>query len=295
MDIYIEIGDENQKDQIKKELLLFEKLIQDINIFEKKQTVDSIIVPTDFALQVNKLGNKPGYKSIRGTVKSMAIVLNTKNGKSIVVTPELFLNEKFDRQGRFFILLHELVHIAHKERLPRIPEGDNTHNFYLSWLYTLYDEYIADRIAYTIIDQIFDPTGKWADFVREVILGFLGVVKLPDLYDFIKSEIRSFHSHKEVNLFLERTQESAENISVLSVHAFSVFHQYPEILDDIPFNNLYFVNENTLALMDYLKEKYEIRATDLDDGVALMRDYMKNFGVLFEDRPLGRYCYVIDL
>ena len=47
--------------------------------------------------------------------------------------------------------------------------------------------------------------------------------------------------------------------------------------------------------MDYFKNKYEKKENDLSDGIELIRDYLINFGVRFEDRSEGGYIYVQDI
>jgi hypothetical protein len=294
VEIFIEIGDNEQQTQIEKELRLFEKAFTSIQIFQHL-VLDSIFVPLNFEAKNNALENATTYQSNRNIVVAMARVIS-KNGKSsIILSPNLF-DEKYDAQTRFFILFHELAHVWNKSRFSKTGniEG-NTNDFYLHQINVLFDEYVADRISYSIIEDIFDPTGKWADFIRQVIFGFLNEVLPSDQYEYIKAEINLFRTDNNINLFLSRTQETAESIMMLSVHAFSIFHQYPKIKDDVPLENLHFVNNDTFALMNYLNEKYQAESDDLEDGIEFIKNYMKFFGVVFEDRPLGTYCHVIDL
>lgn len=148
----IEIEDENQRSQIEQELRMFEKVFASIHVFEDL-ILELIIVPQNFGEQVNKLRNTSDYKPARGTFTAMATTVQTENKITIVLSQELF-DQQYDIRVRIFVVIHELMHIWNKSRFSWPADEQNTRSYYLHQLYVLYDEYVADRMAFSITDGI---------------------------------------------------------------------------------------------------------------------------------------------
>jgi len=293
MEIIIEIEDESQRSQIETELKLFGSLFTKIfpNLY-----VTSMVVPLDFSAQVNILLGTTNYIDKRGYVTALARYVERDGNYSIVFSPKLF--EKYDdTRTRFFLYFHELTHVWNGKCLSKIDENGKN-SYYLHQLDVMYDEYVADRTSYLITDALADEgslfvtTDKWVKYIYQVISDFGNLVFTSEQRDFIQSEVDLYRSHGDISLFSKRTRYVQSSIMIFSVHAFATFHHYPQIAKEIPFNDWYFVNKNTIALMDYLEEKYSSNATELDDGIELIRNYIKNFGI---DRLDGEHFYAVDL
>ncbi|MBN8582435.1 MAG: hypothetical protein J0L96_17345 [Anaerolineae bacterium] len=297
MEITIEIGDEDIQKQIKEEL---DYLLIIAEAMKPPLNISQVLVPEDFQAKIRELTGEDDYKFQRGVdnakVTVAAKIIEGKDGTIIVVSPWLYL-PVFDTMIRCFILAHEFAHIMNKGRFPKIPKDSFTSENYLGNLYILFDEYTADRLSFLITERLFtSPTEAWEQYTNNWVIEYLNPSSHPTYYEQIKTEIENFREHGNVDLYWKSIFETMHVVSVSIVHGFASYHQHNDKYVSLKIPNTEFINEKTLVLMDYLKEKYENKETDLHDGIGLMSNYLTNFGVKFEDRPgnMG-YIYVLDI
>jgi hypothetical protein len=297
MDITIEIGNEEVQQQIKHELDFILGIAQSMDL---SLGISRILVPTDFQAKIRELIEKDDYKIQRGLddakITVAAKIIEDKDGIIIVISPSLYLST-FDSMIRCFILTHEFTHIKNKSRFPKIPKDSFALNNYLDHLYTLFDEYIADRLSFQITEQLFiPPTEAWNQYNNDGVINYLNPISHPSYCAQIRSEIEKFRNHGDVNLYWKSIIETVDVISISAVHGFATYHQHNDEYKSLKIPTTEFINEKMLMLMDYFKTKYENHETDLSDGINLISNYLTNFGVKFEDRPGNRgYIYVLDI
>lgn len=297
MEITIEIDDEIIQQQIKNEL---DYILIIAEAMELHLSISQILVPLDFQAKVREFTGDDDYKFQRGSdngkITVAAKIMEDKDGVVIVISPFLYL-PTFDTMIRCFILTHEFTHILNKNRFHKIPKGSFALENYLTNLYTLFDEYIADRFSFLLTERLFNPpTEAWKQFHNDGGLSYINPESHPSYYEQVKSEIENFRKHGDVNLYWKSIHETMHVVSVSLVHGFASYHQHHDEYKDLIIPNTPFVNEKTLALMEYFKAKYENHETNLSDGINLMSDYLTNFGVEFEDRPGNQgYIYVLDI
>ena len=202
----------------------------------------------------------------------------------------------FDAMVRCFVFFHEVMHLINKRTFPSISNHSISAQNYLHHLYHLYDEYFADRSAYLIAETIFSiPTEQWKQFTNNVVLDYLKTANDPEYYNQIVGEIERFPEHSSVDTFLNRVSPTIEVVSITTAHAFSRYHHDLENLKHLEIPSTKFVNQKTLALMEYFNDKFKQKNKDLNDGVNIMTQYMTNFGIKFEDRPPGLYYHIFDI
>ena len=297
MEITIELGDEEIQKQIKAELdyilVIAEQIKPPLNI-------SKILVPIDFQAKVRELTGDNEYKFKRGLdnaqVMVAAKILEDKDGVIIVISPHLYL-PLFDTMVRCFILTHEFAHLINKRKFPEIPKGSFATENYLTNLYGFFDEYMADRISFQVTEVLFtSPTEAWKQYKDNEVLDYINPSSHLSYYAQVKTEIEKFRNHGDVDLYWKSIHETMHVLSISTVHGFAAYHQHKDKYKDLDIPSTPFVNERTLALMDYFKTKYEKKETDLSDGIDLISNYMTNFGIRFEDRPNNQgYLYVLDI
>jgi len=296
MEIIIEIGTDEQKQLIQQELAFLDEVIENS---DPPVNLHQVIVASDFQLKINELEGTDTYKASRGEgsmrINAMARVAKLKDGFAIVLSPLLY-SELQDTQTRLFTVFHEVHHIINKRDFPPIPSESYVKAQYLHNLYSLYDEYSSDRFAYGLLDKVFDSKSHfWDSFVRSETDGFIGLITDPKYYDGIRNEIQAFRLHANVELFLNKTRRYFYEVAISLAHIWALSHHYPDRVAKASLLRSPFVNDRTIALMEYLKNKREHQSNDLFDGVDLITDFMINFGMKFEHRDYGFYCHVLDI
>ena len=291
MEITIEIGTPEDQEKIHQELMLFfsESLISDYII-----NISQVIVPADFDVEINKLQGTTDYVSNRGVI-AMARNVNLGDSNAIVLSPYLY-TAYHDVQTRLYIYLHEIKHIFNEKSFPQILDNSGSRKIYFENLYTLFDEYTADRWALEVLESIIPTkTARWNEFIRNFASGFSSLINDNQHYEKIKTEIELFRQHSDIILFEKNIQQDFHNVAISITHAIAIVDHDPHImpLDDLMQSR--FVNEKTLSLMRFLKTKYQEQIYDLQDGLDIIIDFMTNFGMKFEDIPEGIYCHVLDI
>ena len=295
VDIIIQIGTDEQKEGIRQELEVIEKVTQEIGLLDDFR---QIIVASDFESTVNALEGIDTYRATRGIdqgVNAIARVTKMPDGYAIVLSP-LIYTKAHDSQTRFFVFFHELSHLINKKRFSSIPEDNRANSAYLHSLYFLFDEYDSDRFAISLCEQSFKEKSEfWEAFITSEILGFRDFIKDRRYYDSLLAEINSFRDHASVDVFLKNTQPYWDPMAIHLAHFFAFVHEYPDraLVSDVLDSP--FVNAKTLALMHYFEIKENNHIADLSDGIEVITDFMTNFGMRFEPQGEGLYYHVLDI
>lgn len=296
MEFEIEVGTDDQKLQIIKELDFLKLVTEQI---EPLSQLLKVIVASNFSEKVNSMEKLNSYRANRGmgacAINVMARVTKLNDGYAILLSPSLY-SEDQDSQTRLFIIFHELHHLINKRNLNPIPENPNVKNNYLHTLHFLYDEYTSDRFAYQIVDQLFPiKSAIWGNLILVSKEGYIDSSTDNIYYDHLKKEISAFRIHANGDLFMERIRQYVDEMGIILVHAFSLFHYCADEVFGNSLRNSKFVNDKTFALMNYLKCKYDKKDVNLIDGIDLIIGLMENFGFRFEQRDIGFYCHVLDI
>lgn len=298
MDILVEIGNEEEKRLIRKELEFFNVLA---NKSDPPINLTRVIVAENIEKTVNKLEKRTDYHSVRKTgmseVSALARVTEDGDGSAIVIS-SLIYTENHDSQTRFRTFFHELSHLLNKRDFPEIPEEPFSYAMYLTNLYKIFDEYVADRFAFRQIERVFDVYSyRYERMLVEEIQGYTHALNDRSIIEGIRAEVNSFRQHGNANRVEENIRAILGDLIIAIAHAFALSHHYPKKLSNSMLKISPFVNKKTIDLMDYLKDSDERGIVDLDRkiGVKLLADFISNFGLLFEDLPSGPYLHVLDI
>jgi hypothetical protein len=300
MDIIVEIGTDEQKQLIENELSILEQVSE---IADPPPPILKIIVAQDFDETVNKLRNSDSYQSTRGNHVAVAKNVMTQDGLFLVFSPVIFTAEQ-DNLTRLKLYLHEFSHAYNKSRFPSLITTSESDYRYLTNLYTLYDEYDADRNALNFVDAYLlaknirntSADHRYRHHVRVGLKGFIDIISDQEIYDEISSQIDAFRYHGNVMRFLLSVDRGLDEISKSIIHTYSSIDHFPKFKRIEPaLRRSKFVNIKTEALIDYIRSKFDDNSPDLLDGIPIISRYMENFGIRFEDTDKGWYCHVLDI
>lgn len=296
MEIIIEVGNDKQKEIIRKELDYYVNIIDELEI---KPNISQIIIPENFDQFVNDIENRSDYSSKQGidgaSVYALAKMIKSENG--IVIALHSFLyTASFDKMIRSFILLHEIGHAFNEKLFPEIPIDSIVLKNYFDVLYHFYDEYFADRFAYRVMGVIFDGQSTlWNKFIEDNTEKFFSVASDDQYYDLIREEIKFFRIHKNEQLFIDGIMDLIYVVSETTIHGFSRFHHLGKTSNDLDIPKSIYFNASTFILVNYYKKKFEAVDRDLSDGIDVIREYMKNFGILLEEDNDGEFITILDI
>lgn len=295
MDIIVEIGTEEQKKLIRKELLSAIKIIS--RYFGSSPPITQIIVPEDFERKVNDILGKEHYKSQRGGHLVIAKNVPTEDGIILLFSKELY-TESNDNQTRLKTYLHEFIHAFNNLRFPKISRYPIAANIYFENIYTFFDEYDANRKSFKITEKIYPQLShcyksnnalNLKKFIKIICDDSLHLKKL-------RKEIVKFRSHNNVDLFLEHTMDLVDEVSKSIIYVYSYLdHNYKLKKSKASLENSYFINDKTIALIDFFRFKYEKEDNNLFDGRKRIEGFMTNFGFRFEDTPKGCNFHTLDI
>lgn len=292
MEIIVEIGTEENQEQIREELNLFSSVI---SLSNNLINISKVIVPRNFDAKVNELQRTLDYKSHRGIV-ALARNVNLGDSDAIVLSPLLYTSGYIDAQVRLYLLFHEMVHTLNRNMFPQSSCNAGSEGIYIENLYTLYDEYVADRLALTLLDNVYSiKTTHWNKFISDFALSFSSLVNDSKYYKNIKNEIDFFRQSSDIGLFLKKIDEDFHSVVICIIHAFAISDHDSHILSSETLLQSRFVNEKTIALMNFFKVKYQEQVYDISDGFDLIVEFMTNFGMKFKNIPEGTYCEVLDI
>jgi hypothetical protein len=293
MEYIVEIGTAEEKELIRDELkLIFDeapKIDPHLNIRE-------VIVPADFEAIVNRLLGTSFYHSTRNlgryVVVPQAKVIDSPNGLFVVISPQVF-NEQQDSQTRSFIYIHELIHLTNKYRFQSGDALSQSDAIYMHNLKVATDEYVADRVAYSLMDELFTvKSERWQAELDFQTSASLSALEDPTLLTSIKSSIQQLQVHHDISRFLEEVRPLFDGTFLVLVHSFALSDSYPNQLSITELTKSKLVNERALALVDYIRLKYASSTYELSDGLPIIKNVMRNFGIEFYDSPQGLVCHV---
>lgn len=292
MEIIVEIGTPENQEQIREELMLFSLVVSRSN---NLVNISKVIVPKNFDAKVNELHGTLDYKSNRGII-ALARNVNLGDSDAIVLSPHLYTSAYCDAQVRLYLSLHEMAHTINRKLFPQLSSNSGSEGIYLENLYTLFDEYVADRFALALFDDVISTkTTRWNTFISEFALGFASLINNSQYYTNIRNAIESFRQHGDSGLFLKEIHEDFHSVVISISHAFAISDHDSQILSPAVLLQSHFVNEKTVALMNFFKVKYQEQAYDINDGFDLIIEFMTNFGMKFKNVPEGTWCQVLDI
>ena len=292
MEIIIEIGTKEQKKLIREELFIIEQLLDQIDL---DLNITKLIIPSNFESKINQLLGITSYKAIRRSQAAYARTLFLRDGISLVFSPFLYTIE-FDYHIRLSFYLHEFFHAFNKVRFPQLLALQKAEDIYLTIIYALFDEYYALRKSFETLATLNELSFifkrcNYVYFKRHIDL----IISREYFYE-LQYEIRKFRCHGNVDYFLNKTKILTDEISKALINIFSYLDSCRKLKRIEPFlSRSVFVNDATLNLIDYFREKYKNCEIDLTDGIPLIEMFICNFGIKFEDIPEGIYCNVLDI
>lgn len=297
MEIIVEVGTPAQQAAIRQELGLVSRLVDRLG---DQVNLLRLIVPLDYDATVNEIQGTTTFVAYRGVgerkVTGVAKMIPVENGNIIVISPLLYI-EPFDAVWRLFVLVHELLHVASHTASPEDNTPHDARSSYRGSLRRLYDEYWADRGAYSVVDSVYpDKSEFWLHHVQSAATDLRELFSDPVYSEIIRGHIESFRERQfDVDQFVAHIKPTIDEVAMSTVHGLALLHHYPDGpgLDD--FGESSFLNSATKALAEYFRQKYDKNDRDLSDGVEIMADYMANFGVRYEDTSEGMYCHVRDI
>lgn len=294
MEIVVEVGTEQQRELIHQELSIIKSIT---DALEPPPKITKLVVPANFDEAVNTLQNTNHYKSERGNL-AVAKNIPQENGVALVFSPLLY-TEGHDNQTRLQIYIHEFFHVVSKSFFPQIPQNSQTDFIYLSNIYTLFDEYYANRKSYNVTENIYPNLSYLyrknnALHLKDFIESVLGDC---NYYKNIRGEMSKFRSHANVETFLKNSDNSLDAATKSLVYIYSYFDHNPKTKRLEPLlEKSHFFDDQTKSLMEFFKKKYEENDFDLFGARELIETFMMNFGVKFKDMENGQlYCHVLDI
>lgn len=293
MELIVEIGTDKQKSLIERELHLIQTVA---DTFDPPLNIVQAIVPADFDQKVNQLTNTENYKSLRVNAVTVAKILEIDGGTAIILSPIIYTID-WDTQMRAFIYLHEILHVANKRQIIRPEIQSSSSSFYFENIYRIFDEYAADRKALELIDDKFpEKSVKMRCHIDSNVSLFIQMINNPRYYEQIKKEIAHFRVHADVMTLLNNIRDSCSELSVSIAHLYSYIDSYTDYQGKIAeLNNPRLINSETNALIDFFRLQYTEKQPDLHSGLNLVKEYIANFGLRFEDTTQGLYCRVTDI
>lgn len=293
MEILVEIGTSEQQRSINGEFKIIGKISNSLN----PTLIEKIIVPCDFSKTVNQIQNISSFKSDRGQEQIViAKTIELKNSCIFVFSPILYTGG-WDNQTRMSIYLHETMHAINYRTFPKSIAKSPSYNRLFAHLYTLYDEYYANRKSFEIIDCVYPNKSKiFDDFIRGNFKSFLQSLNDDRHYEKIKSEINLFRIHGNKDLFLIKVPDIFDAAAKTIVYIYSYIDHFDFVKNQKNLiNKSNFINKKTKSLIDFFRSKYLKDEIDLLSGINLMEDFLTNFGMRFEDRESGEDCCVLDI
>jgi len=293
MDYIVEVGTIEEKGLIQDELNLIFGAAPKI---DPRLNIREVIVPADFETTVNRLLGTSSYQSTRNmgehAVVAQAKFIDSPNGLFVVISPQIF-NERQDSQTRSFIYIHELIHLINKHRFQPGDALSQSDAIYVHNLQVAVDEYVADRVAYSLVDEIFPAKSeRWQAELVYQAAGFLSALADPTPLTSIKSSIQQLQFHQDITRFLQDIGPLFDGVFLVLVHSFALADSYPNQLSITELTTSKIVNERISALVDYIRLKYASNSYELLDGLPIIKGIMRNFGIEFHDSPQGLVCHV---
>lgn len=295
MEIIVEIGTEEQRRLIESELRTIEIMA---GHFDPPPPIKCVIVPNDFDEKVNEIQGTNHYQSYRGGHVAVAKNVITNDGVYLVFSKLLYADEH-DNITRFQFYVHEFVHAYNKLRFPSLETESPSRYVYLSNLYTLFDEYDANRKSFEITESLFPKVShRYKLNNRRYLKSFVkSLVEDSKYFRKISNEILKFRlCHSDVDRFLKDIDPCFDEISKSIIYTYSYTDHCLKLkkLESFIMKSK-FINAKTISLIDFYRKRFELGDSNLIDGYELIKGFMENFGMRFEDTPQGLYCHVLNI
>ena len=296
MEIIVEIGTDEQKERIYKELSIIDQIAKSLSI--PPEAIPKVIVPENFDETINsftKLNRQ--YKSQRGHL-AIAKNLPLEDGTVLVFSPLLYTSE-FDGFMRMQIYSHEVLHVDSKFLFPKIPNDSMADFEYFTQFYRLFDEYYANRMSYEITEDFFEKLSfKYRKHNAAHLKGFIeSITENDELFNNIQREIFEFRIHSDLNFFLNNFWKFFETASLSFVYIYSMFDHNPKLkrLEPILTKSPFF-DDDVKSLMEYFRTKFEEGNYNFFNDKELIVNFIMNFGLEFECFGKDKYyCHVLDI
>lgn len=277
MDIYIEIGTEEQKKLIKEEI--------NYVLSEFKNEDFEIVVPLDFDKHIQlKLGDDR-FISNRSALNQL--VMGKLIGDNHLVLNPIIYTEYFSEQIRANYYSHEFHHILNKKRL--VLDGLNPRDKKLiSLINFMFDEYSSNRFAFdrTKLLYVFDQTYK--DYYSNIATGHFENFTNRQIYTSrIDSLIVAFQTRKiSIIEFVGEIEPLIERYSIELVSYFSIVDSL-EIDPEL-------VNPSNIRLIEILRESYRNGILSFESYISSVEKYLRSFGISVENHDNGLYYHVFE-
>lgn len=290
--IIVEIGTEEQKRIIEKELSVVNIISSHL---EEPPLISQIIVPENFDDKVNEIQGSNHYRSLRGHL-AIAKNVNTNDGVDLILSKCLYTDDH-DNITRLQILIHEYIHAINKGRFPSIETDSHSKSLYLKNLYSLFDEYDANRKSFKIVEEIFpNVSHRYKLNNGRHLKSFIKSLLDAEKANKIHLEINTFRYHADVDLFLQNIDPIFDELSKSIIYSFSYIDSHNNLKKIEPIlAKSHFINSKTEKLISFFRQKYDNSDPDLFDGIELIEGFMENFGMKFEDTHQGLYSHVLDI
>jgi len=294
LEIIVEIGTEEQRRFIENELRTIEIMA---GHFEPPPPIKRVIVPNDFDEKVNEIQGTNHYQSLRGH-RAVAKNVTTNDGVYLVFSKLLYKDEH-DNITRLQIYVHEFVHAYNKLRFPSLETESPSKHLYLSNLYTLFDEYDANRKSFEITESLFPKVShRYKLNNRKYLKLFIkSLIEDSKYFRQISNEILKFRlRHIDVDRFLKDIDPCFDEISKSIIYTYAYIDHCLKLkkLESFMMKSK-FINAKTISLIEFYRNKFELGDPNLFDGYELIKRFMENFGMRFEDTPQGLYCHVLNI
>lgn len=294
MEKIIEIGSDEEKRLIAQELRLIEKILENYDLVIP---LNQIIISDNFDKRVNDLQERVDYQSIRGNIRTIAKLVETGDGLTLIFSPVIYTSE-YDQALRVYFYLHEIFHVANKQSFPDLRNSSGARGIYLNELYRLFDEYSANRSAFNIIDSLdlINESPVLQEYLNYFLESCIDLATNPNTYSSLKNEIIKFRSHGDVNNLLDDVRQIIDQAMLGIFYSFSYIDTFPNLREkEIELLKSKFIDRKVISLTDFFREKYESHNYELADGIDLIIDFFTNYGIKFEDLSDGMYCHILNI
>lgn len=300
MQIYVEIGNNAQRQDIKNELGMLAEAAKRIQLIFP---VDQIIVPKDFDAKVNELEGTTDFRSTPG-LEPVSRTSHTPSGYVLLFHPKLF-SKWYDEQVRFCIYWHEFTKVVNRGRFPlliRRGRPDRYANYFMN-LYALYGEYEASRRSFEFRDALIRDVYKkpLSDRARQDLEQSLdGNIRLlnnrGEYYDWIRFQISEYRKNPIISVFLQNVRGKVTQLSFSLIYAYATMDHYPEYrVKEEALAEAPMLNEKTREFLEFFRFVYNRGSADLTAGIDLMESLWANFGLRFVDGEKCLQCEVLDI
>jgi hypothetical protein len=237
------------------------------------------------------------YNAQRGILESSitatAKIIHEGDVGTIVLSPALYTSSN-DTLTRLFTFLHEIIHLSNRSRFPKATPRQYSMALYQHNIYTLYDEYVADRRAYQAIDETGSAKSKiWEQSIAASVNGFHDILSDGKFRLALYEAVREFRIDPDLETFFPKVNSVFDVVAISITHLQAIMDQYPDYRRGG--KQSYFMNDSTEALMASFGSHYEKHSYDLTDAIGPFVEFMKKFGVHFVEKDNTHYCHVLDI